>query len=70
MDVAVKEIRTTIRDLEQKQTDDGFRLTAMQDVLKGLGEDQHPPAIDLREWNQIKADMKKIRNKGEFKKLG
>ena len=34
------------------------------------GEDQHPPAIDLDEWEQMKTDMKKIRNKGALKKLG
>ena len=64
------ELDVQVRDIESKCTDIGFKVTAMQDVLKGLGEDQHPPAIDLKEWEQMKADMKKIRNKKVFKKLG
>ena len=63
------ELDVQVQDIEKKCTDIGFKVTAMKDVLKGLGEDQHPPAIDLKEWEQIKADMKKIRNKGVFKKL-
>ena len=63
------ELDVQFRDIEKKCTDIGFRVTAMQDVLKDLGEDQHPPAIDLDEWKQMKADIKKIRNKGAFKKL-
>ena len=63
------ELDVQFRDIEKKCTDIGFRVTAMQDVLKDLGEDQHPPAIDLEEWKQMKADIKKIRNKGAFKKL-
>ena len=64
------ELDIQVRDIEQKCTDIGFKVTAMQDVLKSLGEDQHPPAIDLDEWEQMKTDMKKIRNKGVFKSLG
>ena len=64
------ELDVQMIDIEKKTTDIGFKVTAMQDVLKGLGEDQHPPAIDLDEWEQMKTDMKKIRNKGAFKKIG
>ena len=64
------ELDVQVRDIEQKCTDIGFRVTAMQDVLKDLGEDQHPPVIDLDEWKQVKEDMMKIRNKKAFKKLG
>ena len=64
------ELDVQVRDIEKKCTDIAFNVTAMKDVIKGLGEDQHPPAIDLDEWEQVKADMKKIRNKGAFKKLG
>ena len=63
------ELDVQMMDIERKCTDIGFKVTAMQDILKDLGEDQHPPAIDLEEWEQVKADMKKIRNKGVFKKL-
>ena len=64
------ELDVQVRDIEQKCTDIGFRVTAMQDVLKDLGEDQHPPAIDLEEFEQMKTDMKIILNKKGFKKLG
>ena len=64
------ELDVQVMDIEKKCTDIGFKVTAMQGILKELGEDQHPPAIDLKEWEQVKADMKKIRNKGAFKKLG
>ena len=63
------ELDVQMMDIEKKCTDTAFKVTAMQDILKDLGEDQHPPAIDLEEWEQMKADMKKIRNKGAFKKL-
>ena len=69
LDVKCDELDVQMMDIEKKCTDTAFKVTAMQDVLKGLGEDQHPPAIDLKEWEQVKADMKKIRNKGAFKKL-
>ena len=64
------ELDIQVRDIEQKCTDIGFKVTAMKDVLKGLDDDSHPPAIDLDEWKQMKADMKIIRNKKAFKKLG
>ena len=64
------ELDIQMMDNEKKLTDIGFKVTAMQGILKELGEDQHPPAIDLDEWEQIKADMKKIKNKKAFKKLG
>ena len=69
LDIKCEELDVQAMDIEKKCTDIGFKVTAIQDVLKGLGEDQHPPAIDLEEWKQMKADMKKIRNKGAFKKL-
>ena len=46
-----------------------LQLEAVQEVVKDLGEDQHPPAIDLEEWKQMKADMRIIRNRKAFKKL-
>ena len=63
------ELDIQFRDIEQKCTDIGFRVTAMQDVLKDLGDDSHPPVIPTEEWEQMKADMKKIRNRKAFKKL-
>ena len=73
LDIKCEELDVQMMDIERKCTDIGFKVTAIQDVLKDvlkdLGEDQHPPAIDLKEGKQMKADMKKIRNKGAFKKL-
>ena len=69
LDIKCEELDVQMMDIERKCTDIGFKVTAMQDILKDSGEDQHPPAIDLEEWKQMKADMKKIRNKGAFKKL-
>ena len=84
LDITVRELKSKVRELEQKCTDNGFRITAVVDMVKGHTESvdkfdeklkqidkiAHPPAIDLNEWEQVKADMKKIRNKGAFKKLG
>ena len=64
------ELDVQFRDIEKKCTDIGFKVTAMQTVLKDLGEDAHPPAIDLKEWEQAKADLATIRNMKVFKKLG
>ena len=64
------ELDIQMRDIEQKCTDIGFKVTTMQTVVKDLGEDTHPPVIDVEEWEKVKADMKKIRNMKVFKKLG
>ena len=64
------ELDVQVRDIEQKCTDVAFRVTAMQDVLKGLGNDSHPPAIDLKEWNDMKKTMNKLKNTKAFKKIG
>ena len=58
-----------MRDMEKKCTDNGFRITAMQTLMKDLGDDQHPPVIDLKEWEEMKAIVKKIKNKKAFKSL-
>ena len=34
-----------------------------------LAEDQHPPVIDLDEWEDVKNTIKMIKNKKVFKKL-
>tara|TARA_Y100000034_G_scaffold99357_1_gene122003 strand:- start:1591 stop:1893 length:303 start_codon:yes stop_codon:yes gene_type:complete len=64
------ELDIQMKDIEQKCTDIGFKVTAMQTVLKDLGEDQHPPAIDLKEWEDVKDTIKKMKNKKVFKSLG
>tara|TARA_Y100000310_G_scaffold179618_1_gene179566 strand:+ start:112 stop:414 length:303 start_codon:yes stop_codon:yes gene_type:complete len=62
------ELDVQMRDVEQKCTDIGFRVKAMQTVLKDLDDNSHPPAIDLEEWEDMKATIKKIKNKKAFKR--
>ena len=57
------ELDVQMRDIETKCTDIGFKVTAMQTMLKDLGEYQHPPVIDLEEWKDVKDTIKKIKNK-------
>jgi len=46
------------------------RIDKLEAQIKMLAEDQHPPVIDLDEWKDVKETIKKIKNKGIFKKLG
>ena len=46
------------------------RIDKLEAQIKMLAEDQHPPVIDLDEWKDVKETIKKIKNKGMFKKLG
>ena len=46
------------------------RLDRVEAQVKMLAEDQHPPAIDLEEWKDVKDTIKKLKNKKVFKKLG
>ena len=39
------------------------------DLLKELDDKSHPPAIDLDEWADMQATIKKIKNKKVFKSL-
>ena len=45
------------------------RLDRVEEQVKMLAEDQHPPAIDLDEWEDVKDIIKMIKNKKVFKKL-
>ena len=58
-----------MRDVEKKCTDIGFKVTAMQTVLKDLDDNSHPPAIDLKEFEDMKNVIKKLKNKKAFKSL-
>ena len=64
------ELDVQMRDIEQQCTDIGFKVTAMQTVIKDLGDQSHPPAIDIKEFEEMKAVIKKIKNKKVFKSLG
>ena len=64
------ELDVQMRDIEQKCTDIGFKVTAMETVIKDLDDDSHPPAINLDEWEDMKDTIKKIKNKKAYKSLG
>ena len=63
------ELDVQVRDIEQKCTDIGFKISAMKTAIKDLNDDSHPPAIDQAEWEDVKATIKKIKNKKVFKSL-
>ena len=45
------------------------RLDKLEEQIKMLAEDQHPPVIDLDEWADVKETIKKIKRKKAFKSL-
>ena len=45
------------------------RIDKLEEQIKMLAEDQHPPVIDLDEWEDVKNTIKIIKNKKGFKKL-
>ena len=45
------------------------RIDKLEEQIKMLAEDQHPPVIDLDEWEDVKDTIKLIKNKKVFKKL-
>jgi len=45
------------------------RIDKLEAQIKMLVEDQHPPVIDLDEWEDVKNTIKIIKNKKVFKKL-
>ena len=47
-----------------------LKVEKLEAQIKMLAEDQHPPVIDLEEWEDVKATIKKIKNKKAFKSLG
>ena len=49
--------------------DADLRIDKLESQIKMLAEDQHPPAIDLKEWEDVKETIKKIKNKRVFKSL-
>ena len=63
------ELDVQMRDVEQKCTDIGFKVTAMETVIKDLDDKSHPPAIDIKEFEDMKDTIKKIKNKKIFKSL-
>ena len=64
------ELDVQMRDIEQKCTDVGFKVTAMETVLKDLGDDSHPPQAFEDRIAKLEEFEKKVRNKKAFKSLG
>ena len=46
------------------------QINILQGELKNMAKVAHTPAIDLKEWNDVKDVIKKLQNKKIFKKLG
>ena len=66
----INELDVQVLDIEQKCTDIGFKVSAMQTMLKDLDDKSHPPAVDLKEFEEMRNVIKKIKNKKVFKSLG
>ena len=49
--------------------DADMRIDKLESQIKMLAEDQHPHAIDLKEWEDVRETIKKIKNKKVFKSL-
>tara|TARA_Y100000310_G_scaffold292903_1_gene322054 strand:+ start:340 stop:630 length:291 start_codon:yes stop_codon:yes gene_type:complete len=61
------ELDIQVRDVEKKCTDIGFKVNAMQTVLKDLGDDSHQEFEKRIE--ELEEFIKKMKNKKAFKRL-
>ena len=62
------ELDVQVRDIEQKCTDIGFKVTAMQTILKDLDDDSHPPQDFDKRIDTLEEDMKQVKRKKAFKR--
>ena len=62
------ELDVQMRDIEQKCTDIGFKVSAMQTVLKDLGEDSHPQQDFDDRIIRLEEFEKQVRRKKAFKR--
>ena len=62
LDDAVDEIK-----IELKAVQSVFK--GVQEQIDGINKIAHPPAIDLKEWEDVKGTIKKLKNKKVFKSL-
>ena len=46
------------------------KIAKLEEQMKMVAKDIHPPAINLKEWKELKADMKKIKKLRVFKSIG
>ena len=42
-------------------------VNILKDTIKDMAKDIHPPAIDLKEWEEAKNILKKVKNMKKFK---
>jgi len=64
------ELDVQMMDIEKKCTDIGFKVTAMQGVIKELDANSHPEKPFEDRLTKLEAFEKSIRNKKAFKSLG
>ena len=64
------ELDIQFRDIEKKCTDVGFKVTAMQSVIKELDANSHPPIALEDRLEELEIFMKNVKNKKAFKSLG
>ena len=57
-------------DYMELPNDADKRIDKLETQIVMLDKDQHPPAIDLEEWEQIKKDINKIKKLRAFKSIG
>ena len=62
------ELDVQMRDIEKKCTDIGFKVTAMQGVLKDLGDDSHPIQPFDDRITELEEFAKQVKKKKAFKR--
>ena len=70
LDVAVKEIKKDLESVKFKTNAIRNLIKDFQSQIDDIKKIAHRLAIEKKEIDEIKADMKKIRNMKVFKKLG
>ena len=59
-----------IMDYVELENDADKKIIKLEEQMKMVAKDIHPPAINLKEWKELKADMKKIKKLRIFKSIG
>ena len=62
------ELDVQMRDVEKKCTDIGFKVTAMQTVLKDLDDNSHPPQDFSERIVKLEEFEQQVRRKKAFKR--
>ena len=58
-------LRTELEGLIGKLSE---RLDKLETQIEMIAKDQHPPVIDLKEWEDVKDTIKKLKRKKAFKR--